>query len=160
MRHRRKIGYHWIARNVLAKDDRQRAFLIGKGIRPDHFMQHHRFAVRIGQLDPHHRASGDNTDAGGKCGHIACNILGQLDHAAGFNPGCWLQFIHRDHWPGANRGNLAIDFEIIKHGFKQPRISLQRRLVEFWHRSSRGRIEQVNRWQGIASEEIALACAG
>ena len=60
----------------------------------------------------------------------ARHIVGEADHAAGLGAGRGLQFIERHHRTGPDLHDLALDAEILQHGFQQPRVLLQRFLVD------------------------------
>ena len=156
MRHRREIGDHRITGDILAQDDRQLAGLFGETVAADHFMQHHHFAIGVGQFDAHHGAAGNGGDARRQRRHVAGDILGQLDHAAGLDARRRFQLVHRDHRARADRVDRALDVKIVEHRFQQPRVALQPGLVDHivvllgrWG-------QQVERRQHIGPEEIAL----
>ena len=87
----------------------------------------------VGQLNTHDGAARYRRNTRGQGGHVARNIFGQLDNAAGFDARCRLQLIHGDDGPRTHRNNLSFDMKVIEHRFQQARICLKRSFVELWH---------------------------
>ncbi len=130
MRHGGKIGDDRFAGDILAQNDRQAALGIGKIGAGGQFLQHDHLAVGIGQFDAHHGLARNGRDARADRAHIAGDIFGQADDAAGLDAGRRFQFVHGDDRAGANGGDLALHVEIVEHGFEQAGVALQRHLVE------------------------------
>src|SRR3546814_15719095 len=63
MRHRREIGDHRIAGDVLAEDDRQLRGQILEILACDQFVQVDHLALDVGQLDPDNAPAGNRIDA-------------------------------------------------------------------------------------------------
>ena len=149
MRHGCQVRNDRLARDILAKDDRQLPRLFAKAVAGDQFMQDNAFALLIGQFDADHCPAGNGGDAGGERRHVARNVVRQLDDAAGLNAGGRFQLVHGDDRAGADFDDLALDVEIIEHGFQQPRIAFQRDLVDRVGTRFRRRAEQIKRRQDI-----------
>ena len=63
VRHRREVGDHRVARDILAQDDRQLRGLIGEALRRDQFVQRHHLALGIRQFDADDVAPRNHRDA-------------------------------------------------------------------------------------------------
>ncbi len=147
MRHRREIGNHWIAGDILSQHEWQRGGLILEGLRPDQLVQPDRFASRIGQFDADHGTAWNRRDARGDRRHVARDIVGELDYAACLDPRCRFQLVHRHHRPRPDIDDRSLDVEIVEHRFEQPGIAFQRCLIDRPARCGRCRLEQVQRRQ-------------
>ena len=156
VRHRREVGDHRIARDVLAQDDRQLAAILGKMARSDHLVQHDRVAMLVGQLDAQLLAAWDRCDARRARRHVARDIVGQLDDAVGLDARRGQQLVTSHHRAGAHRRDLALHVEIAQHRLEQPRVALERNLVQRGACARRRRVEQIDRRQLIRAEEVAL----
>ena len=62
--------------------------------------------------------------------HVAGDVFGQPDDAAGLDAGRGFELVHRHHRAGAHGGDLALDVEIVEHVFEQAGVAFQRQLVE------------------------------
>ena len=130
MGHRRQVGDHRVARDILAQDDRQLRGLVGKALRRDQFVQRHHLALGIGQFDADDVAPRNHRDAGRDRRHVACDIVGQRDHAVGLDTGRGLQLVHGNDRAGTDFDDRTLDAEIVEDILQQARIALQRGLVD------------------------------
>ena len=160
MGHGGKVGHDRLAGNILAENHRQAAPAIDEGGGIGELLVADHLAVGIGQFDPDHGLARNGRDARGDRGHIARDILGQTDDAAGLDAGRGLKLVHGHHGAGAYGGDLALDVEIVEHVFEQARIAFERHLVEL-RRGAVGRVvEQVVARQLVVGEHIALLRLG
>ena len=160
MRHGRQIGDDRFACDILAEDHRQAALMVDECGRIGELFVADHLAIRIGQFDADHRLARDRRHARADRRHVARDILGQPDHAAGLDARRGFELVHGDHRPRAHRSDLALDVEIVEHVFEQPRIAFERHLVELG-RGMIGRIvEQVVARQLVIGEHVALLGLG
>ena len=120
-----------------------------------------RLAPLVGQLDADRVAALHDRDAGRDRRHRARDVVGEADHARGFDAGRRLEFVERDDRAGAHVDDLALDAEIVEHAFEQPRVLLQRVLGDF--RGDRllrlGEHRQRRQFVGAAVEQRQLRFA-
>ncbi len=160
MRHRGQIGDDRFAGDVLAQDHRQAALVVDEGGRIGQLLVTDHLAVGIGQFDADHRAARNGRNARADRAHVARDILGQADHAAGLDARRRLELVHGHHRTGADRSDLALHVEVVEHVLKQPRIAFERHLVELG-RGVVGRVvEQVLTRQLVIGEHVALLRRG
>ena len=101
-----------------------------KSVGGEELAQEDRLAVRVRQLDADGVLAGDDGDARGDGAHRAGDVVGEADDARGFDAGRRLQLVERDDRAGADVDDLAAHAEILEHAFEQPRVLLQRALVD------------------------------
>jgi hypothetical protein len=119
VRHRRNVGNDRIAGNILPQDQRQRHVLVLKRLAADQLAQRHRLALGVGELDADDAAARNGRDAGRQGGHVAGDVVGQLDDAAGLDPAGRFQLIHGDDRSGPDLDDVAADVEILEYAFQQ-----------------------------------------
>ncbi len=156
MRHGGEIGDDGLAEDVLAQDDRQVRLGLGEGGAGDELVQHHRFAIGIGQLDADHRAPRHGRDARREGGHVARDVVGELDDAARLDAGRGLQLVHGDDRAGAHFLDRAFHMEVVEHAFEQAGITLQSLLVELAGRRGGRSRKQLGRRQVVIAEQVLL----
>ena len=132
MRHRGQIGHDGLARDVLAQDDRQLPLGPDEGLAGYHFLERYHLAVDVGQFDAHHGAARNRRHTGGNRAHIAGDVVGEANDTARLDAGGRFQLVHGDDRAGAHAGDLALDVEIVEHGFEQLGIAFERQLVHLW----------------------------
>ena len=92
--------------------------------------KHDHLALGVGQLDADHAAAGDGRDARRQRRHVAGDVVGELDHPARLDPARRLELVHGDDRAGPDLDDLALDREIVEHGFEQAGVALEAGLVE------------------------------
>ena len=127
MRHAREIGDDRRAADVLAEHEGEarRGALVGVG--GEQLAQIHRLGLAVGQLDADDVAPGNDRDARRDRAHRARDVVGEADDARRLDAGRRLELVERDDRAGPHLHDLAVDAEIVEHGFEQPRVLLQRR---------------------------------
>ncbi len=101
----------------------------------------------VRQLDADDVAPGHDGDARRNGAHRAGDVVGQADDARGLDAGRGLELVERHHRPGPHLDDLAAHAEILEHGFEQPRVLLQRFLVDRGGLGRRHLAQQIERRQ-------------
>jgi hypothetical protein len=115
--------------------------------------QINRFPIVVGQLDADGAGARYDGDADGYGAHRAGDVVGQADHAAGLGAGRRLQLVAGHHRAGSDLDDLALDAEVVEHGFQQAGILLQRVALQRPTFGGRRRLGQKRKRRQL---EIAL----
>jgi hypothetical protein len=161
VRHRSEVGNDRVAGDILAEDQRQRHVLVGVSLAADQLREGHRFSLRVRKLDADDASSRDGRYAGGQRRHVAGNVVSELDHAARLDAAGGLQLIHGDHGSGTHLDDVAAHVEVLEHGLKQARITLQAGTIDLGSAFFGRRSEQVDRRElVIVAQRKALLGSG
>jgi len=145
--HLGEVRHDRFAADILAQGQRQAVVAIAEFTTCEDFAQHDLFAVLVGQFDADHAAARHGGDTGRQGGHGARDVIGQTDHAAGFQTGRGFEFIHRHHGTRAHGDDLAFDAIVIQHGFQHARVFFQRFIRQVQARHGIGAFQQGKRRQ-------------
>ena len=128
-----------------ASASRPLVLLVGRRI--EQLAQIDRLGLAVGQLDADDVAARHHRDAHRDGAHRAGDVVGEADDARRLDAGRRLQLVERDDRAGAHLHDLAAHAEILEHGFEQPRVLLQRLLVDGRGLGGRRLAQEIERRQ-------------
>ena len=131
MRHLGEIDDDRLAADRLAERDRELVLGGLEILARQQFAQEDGLAPLVGQFDADRVAALHDGDARGDRRHRARDVVGEADHARGFDARRRLELVERDDRAGAHVDDLALDAEIVEHALEQARVLFQRVLGDF-----------------------------
>ena len=159
-----QVGHHRIAANVLAQRQGQAHGAVPEIACRQYLAQDHLFAVDVGQFNPDDRPPRHGGHAGRQRRHRPGDVIGQTDHAAGFQARGRFKFVHGHDRAGADTGDFALHAIVVQHRFQHAGVFLQRLMAEVlspdggWCRQQRQRRHLIGR--GLVVKPQARLCFG
>ena len=151
VRHAREIDDHGLAADGLAEAERQFRAAVDIVAAGELLAQIDLLACGVRQLDADDVASCDHGDARGERAHGAGNVVGEPDHARGFDARRGLELVKRDDRARSGIDDLAAHAEVAKHALERGGVRLQRVGAQHGATDRLRRGEEFERGQHIAA---------
>ena len=148
VRHLREVGNVIKPVDGLSQRDRQQPFRILEFLRFDHLAQHDRLAPLVRDLDPDESLSGNTVDADRFGTKGEAEVIDQARHTRILHARVRLEFVRRDHRPGADVYHLTRDIELF--GLLRERFRDGEQLFVLMLNFRRGSVKQLGTRQYVA----------